>query len=100
IGIMYRGRIVEIGRAADVTGNPLHPYTRLLLSAIPLADASAKRKRVVSDLETVEQEMGAVGCKFQFRCPLVMDVCRTAVPELVEIESEHTVACYAYPSTE
>lgn len=98
IAIMYRGRIVEIGRAADVTGNPLHPYTRLLLSAIPLADSSAKRKRVVSDLETAEQEMDATGCKFQFRCPLVMDECRTAVPELVEIESEHLVACYAYPT--
>jgi peptide/nickel transport system ATP-binding protein len=99
IAIMYRGRIVEIGKSGDVTGNPLHPYTRLLLSAIPDPDATAKRKRVASDLETAEQELDSIGCKFQFRCPLVMDVCRTAVPELVEMEKEHSVACYAYPTT-
>lgn len=99
IAIMYRGRIVEIGRSPDVTRNPLHPYTRLLLSAIPVADISTHRERVVSDIETVEKEAEAVGCKFQFRCPLVMDMCRDAVPELVEVESDHYVACYKYPST-
>jgi peptide/nickel transport system ATP-binding protein len=97
IAVMYRGRIVEIGRAGDVTGHPLHPYTQLLLSAVPALDVSTKRERVTSDLETADREQDLVGCSFQLRCPFVMSQCREAVPELTEVEPGHFAACYKYP---
>ncbi|MCI4371550.1 MAG: ABC transporter ATP-binding protein [Thermoplasmata archaeon] len=97
IAIMYRGRIVEIGPAAEVTGHPLHPYTQLLLSAVPVVNVAAKRERVTSDLETADLEQDAIGCAFQFRCPFVMDQCRAAVPPLLEVEPGHFAACYQYP---
>lgn len=99
IAIMYRGRIVEIGAAQDIADHPLHPYTQLLLSAIPVADAAGRRERVVSDLETSAMEEAATGCKFQFRCPFVMDVCRDRVPRLTELAVGHAAACYKYPET-
>lgn len=99
IAIMYRGRIVEIGPAADIVDKPRHPYTQLLLSAIPVAGATSNRERVVSDLETAEREQDAEGCKFQFRCPQVMDVCRRLPPALTELEPAHLAACYLYPET-
>lgn len=99
IAIMYRGRIVEIGPAKDIAENPLHPYTQLLLSAIPVAEARGKRERVVSDLETSAKEQDASGCKFQFRCPFVMDVCRERSPRLTELGPGHAAACYKYPET-
>ena len=48
--------------------------------------------------DVVEKEYAAIGCRFQYRCPWVKDVCRDHVPELAEVESEHFVACYKYPS--
>jgi peptide/nickel transport system ATP-binding protein len=97
IAIMYRGRIVEIGPAAEVTGHPLHPYTQLLLSAVPAVNVATKRERVTTDLETADLEQEAIGCAFQFRCPFVMDRCREAVPTLLEVETGHFAACYQYP---
>jgi len=97
IAIMYRGRIVEIGAAAEVTGHPLHPYTQLLLSAVPAVNVATKRERVTTDLETADLEQEAIGCAFQFRCPFVMDRCREAVPPLLEVETGHFAACYQYP---
>jgi peptide/nickel transport system ATP-binding protein len=98
IAIMYRGNIVELGSAADVVERPYHPYTQLLLSAVPVADVSAERKRVETRTDVMEKEYAAVGCRFQYRCPWVKDVCRSSVPELVQLESGHSVACYKYPS--
>jgi oligopeptide transport system ATP-binding protein len=98
IAIMYRGKIVELGSAADVVGKPFHPYTELLLSAVPVADVSTERKRVETRADVVEKEYAAIGCRFQYRCPWVKDVCRNSVPELVQVESGHLVACYKYPS--
>ena len=97
IAIMYRGRIVEIGQAADVTERPFHPYTQLLLSAVPVVDVLTKREHVASDLETADWDQTVVGCSFQLRCPFVMEKCREVVPELVEVEPGHYAACYKYP---
>jgi oligopeptide/dipeptide ABC transporter ATP-binding protein len=97
IAIMYRGRIVEIGPAHEVTQNPLHPYTQLLLSAVPTVDVSTRRERVTTDLETADLEQDAPGCSFQFRCPFVMDKCREMVPALLEVGPGHFAACYQYP---
>jgi oligopeptide/dipeptide ABC transporter ATP-binding protein len=95
---MYRGRIVELGSAASVVDKPYHPYTQLLLSAVPVAEVSTDRKRVETRADVVEKEYAAVGCRFQYRCPWVKDICRSSVPELVQLESGHFVACYKYPS--
>jgi len=84
IAIMYRGRIVEIGPAVVVTQHPIHPYTQLLLSAVPAIDLTTRRERVVSDLETAD------------RCPFVYDQCRGTVPSLLEVEPAHSAACFKY----
>ncbi len=96
IAIMYRGKIVEIGLAADVVGSPLHPYTQLLLSAVPVAEGLTRRKRVQTSIEVTEAQREAAGCNFQFRCPWVMDICRNAAPPLRETTDGHSVACFKY----
>lgn len=96
IAIMYRGHIVEIGAAGEVTRHPIHPYTQLLLSAVPTINVTARRTRVVSDLESADRERDAPGCSFQFRCPFVMDKCRGVVPPFVEVEPAHSAACFKY----
>ena len=92
IAIMHRGKIVELGYATDVVGNPFHPYTQLLLSAVPVADVLAERKRVETRSDVVDKEYAAIGCRFQYQCQWVMDICRDTVPELMPIENGHTVA--------
>ncbi|BBJ28994.1 ABC transporter ATP-binding protein [Athalassotoga saccharophila] len=88
--IMYRGNIVEFGKTKLVFDNPLHPYTRMLLSAVP----EIGRKWKKSELEMKRGEIPAGGCPYFDRCPLAMDVCRKK-PNLKELEKDHKVACYA-----
>lgn len=88
--IMYKGNIVEFGKTKLVFDNPLHPYTRMLLSAVP----EIGRKWKKSEVEMKRGEVPIGGCPYFDRCPLAMDVCRKK-PVLKEIESNHKVACYA-----
>lgn len=94
VAIMYRGKIVETGPVTDVIDGPLHPYTQLLLSAVPVADPTVDRPRVESDMETTDEKHGAAGCVFQARCTWVTDVCRGEEPRLEDIGSGHLVACF------
>ncbi len=88
--IMYKGNIVEFGKTKLVFDNPLHPYTRMLLSAVP----EIGRKWKKSELEIKRGEVPPGGCPYFDRCPLAMDVCRKK-PILKELEKDHKVACYA-----
>jgi len=95
VAIMYLGRIVEIGPAEDVLTTPLHPYTKALLSAVPIPDPAleAERERVVLGGEVPSPLNPPPGCVFHPRCPIAVDRCRVEVPELREIKPGHRAAC-------
>ncbi len=96
IGVMYLGRIVEMGNTEDVYGEPLHPYTRALLSAIPERDPSEKKKRVHLEGDVPNPANPPKGCAFHDRCPKCMDVCREQFPDTVEYAPDHWVTCHLY----
>ena len=94
IAIMYLGKIVEVGPLREVYSHPLHPYTEALLSAVPVPDPRALRKKVLPRGEIPNPINPPSGCRFHPRCPYVMDVCSVEEPKLIEIEGEHQVACH------
>lgn len=94
IAVMYLGRIVEKASSEELFDNPLHPYTRALLSAIPIPDLSAKRERIILKGE-VPSPVGLSGeCRFKKRCYEVCGGCEGAEPELREVSPGHFVACH------
>jgi len=99
VGVMYLGRFAELGTRDQVFGNPRHPYTRALLSAVPEADPMAERTRQRQVLQgDVPSPMNPpAGCRFHTRCPLAMDVCKARVPEWRDTGAGHFVACHAVP---
>ncbi|HKU44714.1 MAG TPA: ABC transporter ATP-binding protein [Polyangiales bacterium] len=101
IAVMYLGRIVEIASREDLYRAPLHPYTKILLDAVPVADASveATRKRSVVAGEVPSALRPPSGCRFHTRCPMVMDVCKTRDPQLVSIGKNRVVACHLHHSS-
>ncbi|MBB3041759.1 ATP-binding cassette domain-containing protein [Nocardioides sp. LMS-CY] len=121
VGVMYSGRLLETGPAEEVYTAPAHPYTRMLLAAIPIPDPDAQRerRRLRRELRTAQktvqnaaqqdvrpdaQEPAApaadpraeAGCPFQSRCPLVMPVCRTVMPPMRPTAGGGHVACHAH----
>jgi peptide/nickel transport system ATP-binding protein len=94
--VMYRGQVVEHGETDAVLQNPLHPYTRLLLSAVPNPERGLTGQRVESrtDVQTVVDPKPM--CRFTNRCPHVMERCRTHMPQLTEVEPGHWARCYLY----
>ena len=96
--VMYAGNIVEIAPVLNAFQKPLHPYTQLLIASIP----SIKERKPLKVTEGLTHDLRKPppGCIFQFRCPYVMDVCRSVVPPLIEMGPEHFVACHLYPEKE
>ena len=93
IMVMYMGVMVEICEAKELFRNPLHPYTRGLLSAIPNLDIDVKRERILLKGEITSPIEPAPGCRFANRCRDVCDACSAADPPLTEAEPGHFVAC-------
>ena len=91
--VMYLGHVVEHGEAKRLFANPLHPYTKALLSATPQADPVAKRNRIVLQGELPSPLNPPSGCAFRTRCPIAVAGCATAVPEL-RLVQERKVACH------
>jgi len=94
--IMYAGNIAEYGSTPSVFHEPLHPYTQGLLQAFP--DIRGERKRLSSVPGQPPDLLNPpVGCRFNPRCPYVMDVCKKVQPPLIELRPDHYVACHLYP---
>lgn len=98
VGVMYLGRIVEIADAESLYEEPLHPYTKVLLSSVPIPDPTYKKEQILlqGDLESTPE----AGCAFQSRCPYATLTCKMTVPELKEVKPGHSVACHLYDETQ
>ncbi len=99
IAVMYLGNIVEMGPAEEVIQRPLHPYTKVLMSAVPVPDPELSRKRKPLQLRSLDIPSPLnppPGCKFNTRCPYYFEPCDKEVPKLVEVKPNHWVACHLY----
>lgn len=98
VGVMYVGNLVELTTSKELYKNPLHPYTQALLSAIPIPDPKMERekKRIPIKGEIPSTINPPIGCRFALRCKYVMDICKEAMPKLVEVDKGHFVACYLH----
>ncbi|MED1783074.1 dipeptide ABC transporter ATP-binding protein [Brevibacillus fortis] len=98
VGVMYLGRIVELTTSSQLYSNPLHPYTKALLSAVPSPDPDAVRERVILQGDVPSPAKPPSGCTFHTRCPHVTEECRTVRPEFMDAGDGHFVACHLYKS--
>jgi oligopeptide/dipeptide ABC transporter ATP-binding protein len=93
IAVMYLGRIVEIGDARTVLGDPQHPYTRALRSVVPVPDPNARRRPVILAGETPDPSRIPSGCRFHPRCPVAFEACPRVDPTLYDLGGGHRAAC-------
>ena len=98
IGVMYLGKMVELTESSKLYVEPKHPYTRALLSAVPIADpeASAEKERIMLKGDVPSPVNPPVGCRFAGRCENCMEICRKEEPQMIEIVPGHYVACHLY----
>ncbi len=96
VAVMYMGRIVELASRVRLFRNPLHPYTRALLSSVPSADPARRHRdrRIAIDGDPPSPIDPPLGCRFASRCPLVVERCRRESPRLRRQEADHEVACH------
>jgi oligopeptide/dipeptide ABC transporter ATP-binding protein len=100
IAVMYLGQLVELAPAKRLFDAPAHPYTRALLSAIPVPDPKHKRTRLVLTGDVPSPINPPAGCRFHTRCPAAFERCKSEEPESVEVEPGHPVKCFhAYDAT-
>lgn len=96
VGVMYLGSMMEMSTKEELFGNPLHPYTQALLSAVPVPDPHHKVKRIILEGDIPSPVNPPKGCKFHTRCKKCMGICKAVTPELKEVSDGHYVACHLY----
>lgn len=96
IGVMYLGRLVELADADEIYNNPLHPYSKTLLSSVPIPDPkkAKENKRIILSGDIPSPLNAPSGCPFRTRCPYAMSLCAEAMPEFKEVSAGHFVACH------
>jgi oligopeptide/dipeptide ABC transporter ATP-binding protein len=94
VAVMYLGEIVETALSDDLYAHPAHPYTRALLSAIPVPDPTREKKRILLEGDVPTPINPPSGCRFHTRCPEAMPGCRTYSPPVTDLGGEHTVRCF------
>ncbi len=93
VAVMYLGRIVEIGTMLEVLEKPQHPYTKALISVIPVPNPRLRHERIILQGETPNPIDVPPGCRFHPRCPVVMDACKVSDPQFVQLTKTHSAAC-------
>lgn len=96
IAVMYLGKIVEIAETDELFSNPLHPYTQVLLSSVPLPKPEQNKERIVLEGEIPSPLNPPTGCTFHTRCPHAMAICKNVIPGPKQMDSGHAVACHLY----
>jgi oligopeptide/dipeptide ABC transporter ATP-binding protein len=94
VGVMYLGKLAELAEADDLYENPRHPYTKALLSAIPIPDPTVRRERIVLKGDLPSPANPPSGCRFHTRCPMAQEICKVEEPPLRDIGGGHLSACH------
>lgn len=96
IAVMYMGEIVEVTDSETLFKEPLHPYSKALISAVPVPDPTVDPDRIILKGEVPSPSNPPSGCKFHTRCPMAMEVCKQKKPLMQELSSGHIVSCHLY----
>lgn len=96
VAVMYLGKMVELTAREELFANPLHPYTKALMSAIPIPDPTLKRERLILKGDVPSPLNPPRGCRFHPRCPVAKEICSQEEPVFKEVSSDHWVACWLY----
>ena len=94
VAVMYLGKIVEIGESERLYRAPRHPYTKALLSSIPVPDPKAGKRAAALKGDIPSPISPPPGCSFHTRCPIAVDICRRETPELRDVDENHKAACH------
>ena len=96
VGVMYLGSMMEYGKKEDIFGNPMHPYTKALFSAVPVPDPDVHMKRIILEGDIPSPADPPKGCKFHTRCSACMDICKEVPPVFKDYGNGHCAACHLY----
>ncbi len=98
VAVMYLGKLMELAAGRELYDNPLHPYSQALLSAVPIPDPTARKKRILLEGDVPTPINPPPGCPFHVRCPKAIEICSKEMPEFYDRGNEHFVACHLVKS--